>query len=487
MNNTLLQAMKSGETTQTENGALTYVTSDSAVLDFFANGGALRTRSEGDITRIFNKALKEDRLLALKALFYLADVRGGQGERRTFRTILKNLAVSNPDSAVMVRNNLANVAFFTRWDNLWVLLETPLKDDVLALVRRQLQVDLKALSKKLPVSLLAKWMSSENASSAQTRKEGRILRNGLEVSAKTYRKTLSKLRKAIRVVERDMCAGNWSEIDYQGVPSRAAKNYRNAFKKHDERRYNEFLGRVEKGEAKINASTLYPYDLVREVWNRVGDKTLDLQWKSLPNYLNGDFKNGLAVVDTSGSMAGLPIQIAISLGIYLGERIKGKFHNHFLTFSSRPKLQEIVGATLYEKVHNLERADWDSNTNVQAAFNLILNTAVRAKISQEEMPSFIVCVSDMGFDCACSDNKQTNFEQIQANYRAADYEMPVLIFWQVDSRSDQAVVKMDERGVILVSGCSPAVFSSVLAHKNITPYDQMIHTLSQERYDVVKI
>ena len=63
-------------------------------------------------------------------------------------------------------------------------------------------------------------------------------------------------------VEEKMSAKKWDKIDYSAVPSQASRIYRNAFKKHDEERYNSFIEKAEKGEVKINAKTLYPYQTV---------------------------------------------------------------------------------------------------------------------------------------------------------------------------------------------------------------------------------
>lgn len=471
--------------TLTDNGAISNRSSKSAVLDFFGLGGAVRQRPEADLISMFSAAFNEDKLLASKCLFYFRDVRGGQGERRLFRVLLKWMAQNHPD---VVRVNLANVSFFGRWDDLYTLFGTPLEDDVLSFLKNQLNADIKADQP----TLAGKWISSINTSSAATRAEANKLAKYLGWTPKKYRKTLSKLRAKLKVIERVMCQGEWGAINYEHVPSRAAMIYRNAFKKHDEKRYADFLGKVEKGEAKINASTLYPYDLVG-IAGRSEDRTVDAQWKALPDYCADNPQNTLVVCDVSGSMGGVgsagpaPINIAISLALYFGERIKGKFENHFLTFSQAPTLQEIRGKTLHEKVQNLGRAHWDGNTNVQAAFELILREAKAGKVPQKEMPDRIMIVSDMQFDVAVADNSLTNFQAIEAKYKASGYKMPQLVFWNVNAFNQDVPVQRDQKGTILVSGASPAVFATFMSGKEVTPYDQMVEALGSERYSIVTI
>jgi len=131
--------------TYTENGAGTYSSTMSGILDLFGMGGAYRTRSNEDCLRLFGKAWAEDQSLALKCLFYLRDVRGGQGERRFFKVCLHNLAITNPD---VVRRNLENIAEYGRWDDMYCLMETSLEGDVFALFKKQLKL-LWILSKNL--------------------------------------------------------------------------------------------------------------------------------------------------------------------------------------------------------------------------------------------------------------------------------------------------------------------------------------------------
>lgn len=482
--NTLIKAIENETNwTVTENNAVTPRTTKSAVLDFFSLGGAMRNRDANSINQVFSLAFAEDRLLALKCLAYLRDIRGGQGERKTFRTVLNFLGQNYPE---IVSKNLKAFVEYGRWDDLFVLFNTPVQEDVLKLVKTQLNKDLKA-GKEDSISLISKWLPSENTSSKETVAQAKIVRKFLKWDSKKYRKVLSTLRKKIDIVERKMCANQWGKIDYPAVPSRASLIYRKAFGKHDQERYAKYLSNVEKGKEKINASTLYPYDIVERAFTSYStDKTLDLQWKALPDYCKDNPNSrGIVVADVSGSMTGRPMNVAISLAMYFAERNQGVFKDCFITFSANPQLQKVSGKDICEKVRNLSNADWGMNTNVQAVFDLILNTALKNKIKESEMPNAIYIISDFQFDQATTCNSKDNYHVIREKYAQAGYKVPVLIFWNVRGDNNNQPVTRDEIGARLVSGCSPVIFKTVLS--GATPYETMLNTLNQKRYNLVKV
>lgn len=467
----------------TENLARAFSTTGSDVLDFFASAGAMRTRAEKDIVEKFSKAFYEDRLLALKALFYIRDVRGGQGERRAFRAVLRYLASFHPD---VLRKNLHLVPEYGRWDDLWVLFRTSLEKDVMQLVQSQLKNDTSGKT----ISLLAKWLPSENASSKKSRENAKLVASYLGWSMKNYRKTLSALRKKIDVVEVKMSKQQWEEINYERVPSKASLLYRKAFMRHDRARYEKFISLVKSGQAKINTETLYPYEIVRRfLLYKDKDDTLEVLWRKLPNYCKPE--NALVVCDTSGSMTSnhfLPLSIAVSLALYTAERNTGPFHNHFITFSTQPRMQRVIGDTLYEKVMNLKRSEWGFNTNIEAVFDTILFVAIENRLTQEEMVKKVYIISDMEFDVATGGkNDQTLFETIEAKYKAHGYNLPLLVFWCVDSRNDQFPMTLDKSGVILVSGASPRVYEYILKDEIKTPYEMMLDVLNSPRYNKIVV
>jgi len=476
---TLLNEIKKQQSeTLTENGAATFDTTLNFNLDFFALGAALRNRPESEVISLFSKAFSEDRLVALKTLFYFRDVRGGQGERKTFRTILKCLANNHPN---IVAANMSNIVHYGRWDDLFCLKDTPVWMDVLSIVKNKWSFD-------GDLDMFWKWMPSNNTSSKQARALAFEFTKVLGITPRTYRKRLSEMREKLKIVERDMCSGNWNKINYSAVPSKASLLYKDAFCLHDQERYSKFIQDVKSGKTTINASTLYPYDIVAKAWTTSKtDSTLDALWNALPNYMPDDSSNGIVVADVSGSMNGQPMDVSISLAMYISERNKGLFKNHFITFSGNPTLQQVIGSTICEKIHNLRSADWGMNTDLEAVFDLILNTAKKSNVPAEEMPRKIYIVSDMEFDQACSSPKSTMFDLIDNMYSSAGYVRPELIFWNVNSKSNNVPVRFDQRGVCLVSGCSPAILKSLLGGKIESPTQLMLETLNIERYERVTL
>ena len=483
--------------TYTENGALTHKSTNSKLLDMFALGGAYRTRSDADVILLFKNAYQENPAYALKCLFYLRDVRGGQGERRFFRVIMKWLAINHIDAA---RRNLQYVAEYGRWDDLYCFIDTPLEREAFNIMRDQLILDVQC---KTP-SLLAKWLKSENTSSRTSRWLANKTREYLGWSHKQYRKTLSILRARINVLERLMSAGKWDEIEFDKIPSRAGMIYKNAFARRDiiKAKYEAF---AKDTTTKVNAKTLYPYECVYEALrcntNRLDDTNrlmINKYWENLADYFDGATFNGMAIVDTSGSMYGCdasaPINVAISLGLYCAEKAKGPFANHFITFTSNPSFVEVQGVDFVDKVNRMQRADWGGSTNVEAAFDLMLRTAVNNHCSQDEIPENLIIISDMEFNGAVTSGpvsssrwsygnritpNDTLFEAMEKKWAAHGYRMPRLTFWNVQARQDNIPMRA-EGNVNFVSGMSPVIYEQLM--KGLTAWDLMMDKLDSERY-----
>lgn len=508
----------------TENGAVTHKTTKSDLLDMFAMGAAYRSRSDEDVILLFKNAYLENPVYALKCLFYIRDVRGGQGERRFFRVALKWLAKNDADAAL---RNLKNIVEYGRWDDLYCLVGTPVEAAAFALIKEQLALDVQC---KTP-SLLAKWLKSENTSSAESRALGNMTRTYLGMTHKQYRKTLSILRARINVLERLMSAGRWDEIEFDKIPSRAGMIYKNAFARHDlERAKNEnvqtYADFAKDTTKKVNAKALYPYECVAEAmkvmrngsyWYYGNHKTVDLDdtqrlmvnkyWDNLADYFNGASLDAMAIVDTSGSMCGsdasAPINVALSLGLYAAEKARGPFAGHFMTFSSKPTFVKTEGVDFCDKVDRMAQADWGMNTNIEAAFDLMLQTAITHRCSQDDLPKTIIVISDMEFDGAVtsgparerhwssydpvtyvrSSNIATLFESMKQKWAAHGYQMPRLTFWNVNARHNNIPMK-DDGYVNYVSGMSPVIFEQVM--KGLSAYDLMMDKLNSERYAAVK-
>ena len=481
---TLLDNIKNEQNfTLTENGGLALNSTSNALVDLFSVSGAMRKRGDREIATMFGKAMVENKLIATKLAFYTRDVRGGLGERRTGRLMFKYLADIYPD---IFNKNLEYIAEYGRWDDLvYLLYDAPEK--IVALISKQLKQDIENKNKMEPISLLAKWLPSVNTSNRDTVRKGRFLAKKLGMSEKQYRKTLADLRNYLRVVETDMSAKRFSDIDYPAVPSKAMNNYRNAFKRNDEERFAEFLNKVEKGEEKINSSVLYPYDIVEKYMFKSGieDKVLEEQWKALPDYVEGE-NNFLIMADVSGSMYGRPMATSVGLAMYFAERNKGPFANTFMTFSEKPELVTIKGDSLLERIRYVAGSNWMMNTNLEAAFDLVLKTAVKYGTPKEEMPSSIVVITDMEFD-ACADKNWLFYDTMKQRFENSGYQIPNIVFWNVNSRQNTYHASFDRQGVQLASGQSPVVFESLIKGVNLTPYDYMLSVLNTERYEKITV
>ena len=495
----MLQYLKQeSNKTFTENGAATLETTQSDCLDLFATVGALRRESDLEITTRFMRAFAEDKHIAMKLLFFARDIRGGLGERRVFRVILKWLAAKAPET---VAKNLSYIAEYGRFDDLLVLLDTPLEKPALKLIRKQFYKDLSAMESGEEVSLLGKWLPSVNTSNADTVKMAKKLARHLNMTEKSYRQALSRLRAHIRIIENNLRQKDYS-FDYEKQPSKAMFKYRGAFARNDAERYNEFLNKVTTGEAKLNAATLAPYEIVEpclnEYWSRLPfmkdlteeeKKSLNATWEALPNF--GSEANALAIIDTSGSMycdaKPLPAAVALSLGIYFAEHNTGAFKNHFIEFSSKPELIEIKGETFADKLRYICSFNEIADTNIEAVFDLVLGAAVNNNIPQSEFPEKLIIISDMEFNACVKNAGTTNFNNAKAKFEAAGYKLPEVVFWNVASRNRQQPVTKNEQGVALVSGCTPRLFSQVVdgSLAAMTPYEFMMDVLSDKRYEKI--
>ncbi len=474
----------------TENGAVTNASTMSDCLDLFATIGAMRAADDQEIIRRFVRAYTENADIAMKILFFGRDARGGLGERRVFRVILNWLAENRAES---LRKNIELIPEFGRYDDLVSLLGTACENDALRVIRKQLESD---LAPDAEVSLLAKWLPSVNTSNKEAVRRAKRIAHYLGMSDSEYRKTLVGLRKKLRIIENNLRERDYS-FDYSKQPSKAMFKYRKAFLRNDGDRYNAFLEAVSNGEKQLHADTLAPYEIVRAALNAsdwdfntqltVGEKAaLNASWEALPDFC--DNRNALAVVDTSGSMYyynnALPAAVALSLGLYFGERNTGIFHNHFIEFSSRPQLIEIKGKTFIERLEYLCTFNEVADTNVEAVFNLILDAAVRNNVPQEELPETLYLISDMEFNSCVQNAALSNFENAKRRFAKHGYKLPQLVFWNVASRNSNQPVKKNEQGVALVSGCSPRLFSMV-ASGELSPYALMTEVLNSERYSKI--
>lgn len=509
MNNLLNGLKDNANLDYTENGAICRKSTGHKLYDMFAFGGAYRSRSEEDCILLFKNAFEENPEYAVKCLFYLRDVEAGQGERRFFRVCLRWLANEHSEVA---KRNLEYVAELGRYDDLYCLVKTPVEDDMFKFIKHQLAMDIKSLQKPNgAVSLLGKWLCSENTSSEETRKLGAVTRKHLGMTSRQYRKTLSALRKRINVLERLMSANEWDKIDFSAIPSHAGLKYRKAFKRHDIDRkkadpkaqtYEEF---VNDANTTVNAKALNPYEVVQKAIPYINKNTtygglgyslkwcsdirdterlmINKYWDNLTDYFKDATFDGLCVCDTSGSMAGnnaLPLSVAISLSMYCAERARGPFANHYISFSRKARLVKVEGVDFVDKVKRIYETNLCENTNLESVFDLLLNTMLSNPCSQDDLPKTIIIISDQQIDCATHySNRELMMKQIRRKWANYDYTFPKVVYWNVNASSN-TILDDSKEGITYVSGSSPVLFQQIM--KGVTAEQLMFDKLNNPRY-----
>lgn len=480
----------------TENGGVGYETSGNALVDMNYKVASYRGATEDQILSDFLKAFAETPELAIKWMFYAGDVRQGLGERRLFKILVKNVLPKFPHLIKWIPE-------YSRWDIVVELLGTPVEDQAVELIRTTLASDSIAMKEGKPITLLAKWLPSVNTSSKETVRKANILCGKLGMKPVEYRKTLSALRKYSNVIEVKLCKNEWNDVNYEAVPSKANLKYKDAFLKHDETRRREFLGKLTAGEVKINSGAAFPHDIVHK-YGRHGqlDAALEGMWKNLPAIEMT--KPMIVVRDGSGSMgcslggrgSCTALEVATALAIYCSEHAARGFEDQFITFSGRPKYVKLSkDMTLRDKLNRAYQEADCSNTDIQKTMELILETAKSAKLKQEEIPDVLI-ISDMEFDhattCACyswssqpSNSMETVFETIRREFKDAGYELPGLIFWNVNSRTGAVPLQTNRFGLKLLSGFSQNAVKMAMSNK-LDPFEALKETLLSPRYEVIK-
>ena len=493
--------------TMTANGAIAYKTSGSKLVDINFAIGELRSADEKTVIQKFRDAFEENPEFALKWLFWLRDVREGSGERKAFRTILVDL--SKNGLSKFVDNMVPYLGFYGRYDDMWELLYTPSKNAVLRFTAKQLKEDLANRKAGKPISLLAKWCPSWATSSKISMQRARIIAKYLKWNGSQYAHSMTVLRKYINICERFMSSNNWQAIDYEKVPSKAAKLYTKAFMKHDKNRYTAYLEGLKTGKAKVNASVLNPCEIVHKLyestsWYRNDRDTVTLMeamWKNLPNRVQGE-GDTICVLDTSGSMWSTVDsktnmrcrEVAESLAIYFAERCSGVFQDKIITFSHSPRYMDLTGCdSLESKLKYIQKYSEIADTNIEATFDLLLNTAVRGKLTQDELPKRVLILSDMGFNDASEYTpNETLFQAINKKWNKAGYEMPTLVFWNILGESRWGygskaipVSYKEDFPCLLVSGYNTASLNMVLKGQE-NPLEGILSVINSERYEPIK-
>lgn len=472
----LFSAMNS-ETTRTWNGMRTNQTSEKPCVDLFYKIGSARGKFD-TIKADLAGALASDEDVAIRIILWARDVRQGAGERQTFRDAIDFMAENSMITADTATRIMKKIPELGRWDDLKAFISTGLETQALtfwanAIVNGD--------------GLAAKWAPRKGEVANKLRKV-------LDMTPRNYRKMVVSKSKT---VEQFMCAKEWDKINFSHVPSLAAARYQKAFGRNAGEAYEAYKAELVKDpkerdpSVKINAKAVYPYDIVKSVG--YGDSSVaNEQWKALPDYMEGSEGSGiLPLVDTSGSMCTSAggynsrsnvscLDVAISIGLYTSERNRGIFKDEFITFSRAPELQKTTG-TLSQRITQMRNADWGMNTNVIAAFELILKSAKRANLPQEDMPSTLLILSDMQFD-SCARFDDSAMESIERKFRDAGYERPNVVFWNINSDGDGVPVTADKFGTALVSGFSPSIMASILKADDFTPEAIMLKTVMDDRY-----
>ena len=446
-------------TARTENGAVTNASALDPVVDFFGLAGAMRSRPV-DAADLFEKAYARDPQTAVRTLFYLRDVRGGQGERDVFRACFRRLINVAPQDAVKV---LEHIPFYGRWDDLLSAHRGATGEQITEIICNQWDADVAAYERGEGVSLLAKWLPSDKTGSTNRDRTrfAMAVRNMLGLDQRDYRHTLSALRERIGLLEQDMSGNRWGDIDYGKLPAQAHRKHVKAFRRHSDNRYQAYLDSVERGEAKVNTSTLYPYELYEMVRN--GDaKAAEVLWNNLPDYTR-EGQDAIVLADVSGSMYGRPMAVSVSLALYFAERNTGPYRGYFMTFASTPKLVQVAGGSLKEKLRSVENSTgWCGSTNLEAAFQAILHAGIYAG----SVPSTLYVVSDMEFDAALNRADLSVFDGAKLSFQREGFQLPHVVFWNVNARNNQAPATIMDNNVTLVSGLSPTTFAMAVEGKS---------------------
>lgn len=464
--------------TETENGATAFTTTGSELLNFFALIGGMRDRDEQDIIELYQTARKEDKEMADKVVLYSRDVRGpGLGERKIGRILLRGLAILDP---AKVKRNFQTFVDNGRFDDLYCLVGTPVELDMWKFMKKTFLQDLDAMAKGMPISLASKWMKSINTSSKESRKLAKKFCNFCGITEKTYRKSLAKLRNYSNVVEAKMSRKKWNEINFNNVPSVAMNRYTLAFQRNCTERFEEYKRGLTTGETKINANTLFPYDVIKPIMFRqaIDEEIMEAQWKALPNYFK-EGKNVICCADVSGSMSGMPMAVSISLALYCARFNTGAYHGSYLTFTDKPYFYEFdENRSLRYNVEKVMEHE-GYNTNLDGMLEAIYEIAVKA----QDTPEALLIVSDDEIDyfTSCFDYQDIVSKWVN-KYHRAGLECPKIIFWNCSARNNHYLVKKTNPYVSFVSGCSSGTFANLAELIDNSAYDAMIKILNQYEF-----
>jgi hypothetical protein len=508
--------------TLTENGAPAFSSSLSANVDFFGSvcraGKTLTPDVVDKINRLLPLMWAEDPKLALKNIVAKRDAREGAGEKAIFITCMNWLFTYHPETAY---KNLEHVPFYGYWKDLLNLLcdkasgyDRPevRNKAIVKLFADQLKTDQLTIAGITPAAmaslppetlvsdsgsatqpnctLAAKWAPSLGSVYDKKFKICRVLARALGLPKKgwqkQYRQLLSKMRTHLNIVEHNMCLKLWNSIKLDQVPSNAMNRYKKAFKKRMPELFDEWINRIKKGEGKVNAKMLMPHELVEH--SQLSNELTQAQWNTLREHARtkGALSGVIPVCDFSGSMAGIPMDVSMALGIMISELAEEPFKDLMISFSESPHFFKFTGNSLADKVNHARSSGVSQgyNTDIIKCFTVLLQRCVTNKVSQDKMPKKVLIITDGQFDVQTTNCDKTAFQTIQIMYQEKGYTPPTLCLWNVRGNATSTPVTMHETGSMLISGWSVNILKSILEGGEFpTPYSTMITTLSDPRYD----
>lgn len=493
--------------TTTWNGAKSLSTPDDSKIyegRLFLFFKAMRGILDENLYNNLHKSATEDLIDTFLLSFNTRDPRGGKGERELGRKMLKWLFLEYP---IQFNKIFELIPEYGRWDDLLIFFtidrDVELSDEhekiqksIIKFFAKQLKKDKALMLQGKPISLCAKWAPTEKDSKDKKYQLVDILCKEMKITKTAYRKEyISPLRYYLQIVERYMCLNLWYSIDYSKVPSCAMKKLKKSFEKHEPELYNTWKRNLDSGKTKVNAKALYPHELIKEIrQNGVADEVCLAQWKVLEDEVKklGVLSKTLVVVDTSGSMESpnyLPLDIATAMGLLVSNLVEGEFHNHVITFETDPVFVVLKDGNLSSRYNQIRSIPWGGSTNLQKTFDMILERANRAGLTDEQMPDKLFIISDMQFNDIegySYNTKLTNFEYIDEQYKKFGYKRPNIFFWNVNGLSTDFPVSVKDDGTCLISGASPSIIESVIKAKEFNSISIMRTELDKSRYyDVV--
>ena len=473
--------------TTTNEGAFAFKNALNMCVEFFSKAGSMYdtpTKKPYYVTNtttakeLFIAAFKEDPVTSLKLLFWLRDCRGGAGNRSGARSIITYLA---DNATELMKANMHLIPVHGRWDDMKSLFKTPLRNEA---------GEFWADAINGGDVLAAKW----------AKRHYTPIRLSMDLKESEFRRLLATIRKD-HIVEHQMCQQQWNDIDFKKVPSVAMARYSKAFTKHVPEAFQAYKEAVKSGAATVHADVLFPHDCIKNA--RMGDGEMaELQFNSLPNYLEGTDEKIMVICDTSGSMQTVvggsvqAIDVSQGIALYCSSRLpeNSPFYKRFIAFCSESKFVDW-------RKHTFQSALRDRNvfngavgsTRIDKALNLILKTAKERNIPQNLMPTTLLIVSDMQFtEGACFSggwdshglNKAealTEIEKAMIAFEEAEYQRPKIVYWNLDGMDGQQAT-VNSENVGLVSGFSPSICKAIFGGEDFSPYAIMIRAI--EKYKV---